>query len=79
MGISLHAHLWLNAVETFFSALIRRRLKPGVFQSIVNLQAAINRYIEEHNNDPKPFIWTKSADQILDKLNRLNQPSESVH
>ena len=43
---------WLNAVETFFSALTRRRLKRGGFRSIVDLQAAINRYIAEHNADP---------------------------
>ena len=67
---------WLNAVETFFSALTRRRLKRGSFHSIVDLQAAINRYIAEHNADPKPFTWTKPADQILAKLNRLNA---SVH
>ena len=45
---------WLNAVETVFSALSRRRLKRGVFRSIVDLQAAIHRYIAEHNADPKP-------------------------
>ena len=70
---------WLNAVETVFSALTRRRLKRGVFKSIHDLHCAINRYIEEHNQDPKPFVWTKSADKIRDKLNRLDQPSESVH
>ena len=67
---------WLNAVETFFSALTRRRIRRGSFHSIVDLQAAINRYIAEHNDDPKPFIWTKPVDQILAKLNRLNP---SVH
>ena len=67
---------WLNAVETFFSTLTRRRLKRGVFHSIVDLQAAINRYLAEHNDDPKPFTWTKPADQILAKLNPLNA---SVH
>jgi transposase len=46
---------WLNAVETFFSALSRRRLKRGSFHSIVDLQAAIHRYIAEHSLDPKPF------------------------
>ena len=61
---------WLNAVETFFSALTRRRIRRGSFRSIVDLQAAINRYIAEHNTDPKPFIWTKPADQILAKVNR---------
>jgi transposase len=63
---------WLNAVETFFSALTRRRLKRGSFHSIVDLQAAINRYVDQHNDDPKPFTWTKSSDQILAKVNRLN-------
>jgi transposase/transposase-like protein len=63
---------WLNAIETFFSALTRRRIRRGSFHSIVDLQAAINRYIAEHNADPKPFAWTKPADQILAKLNRLN-------
>jgi transposase len=67
---------WLNAVETFFSALTRRRIRRGSFRSIVDLQTAINRYIVEHNHDPKPFTWTKPADQILAKVNRLNA---SVH
>jgi transposase len=66
---------WLNAVETFFSALTRRRLKRGVFRSIVDLQAAINRYIDEHNDDPKPFVWTKTVDTILAKTARINVPS----
>jgi transposase len=65
---------WLNAVETFFSALTRRRLKRGSFHSIIDLQAAINRYIDEHNDDPKPFTWTKTPAQILAKLNPLNAP-----
>jgi transposase len=67
---------WLNAVETFFSALTRRRLKRGSFRSVVDLQAAIHRYIAEHNADPKPFTWTKSPEQILAQLNPLNA---SVH
>ena len=67
---------WLNAVETFFSTLTRQRLKRGVFHSVVDLQAAIKRYIEEHNDDPKPFTWTKSAKAIIGKLNPMNA---SVH
>jgi transposase len=67
---------WLNAVETFFSTLTRRRIRRGSFHSIVDLQAAINRYIAEHNANPKPFTWTKPAAQILAKVNRLNA---SVH
>jgi hypothetical protein len=44
----------------------------SVFRSIVDLQAAIKRYINEHNDHPMPFTWTKPADTILDKLNLLN-------
>ena len=47
-----------------------------MFGSIVELQEAINRYIAEHNDDPAPFVWTKTADQITTKLDRLNA---SVH
>jgi transposase len=67
---------WLNAVEGFFSALTRKRLKRGVFHSVVDLQAAINRYVEQHNHDPKPFVWTKSPETILAKIDRLPVPSE---
>jgi transposase len=67
---------WLNAVETFFAVLTRRRLKRGAFRSIVELQAAINRYLAEHNQTPTPFVWTQRPHQILAKVNRLNA---SVH
>ncbi len=66
---------WLNAVEGFFSVLTRRRLRRGVFKGVVDLQAAINRYLKEHNADPKPFVWTKPAAEIFDKLARLPAPS----
>ena len=67
---------WLNAVETFFSALTRRRIRRGVFHSIADLQAAINRYLREHNDAPKPFVWTKSADTIFAKLEQPPVPSQ---
>jgi transposase len=67
---------WLNAVETFFSAITRRRLRRGVFHSLVDLQAAINRYLAEHNADPKPFVWTAATAAITSKLNQL---TASVH
>jgi hypothetical protein len=66
---------WLNAVETFFSVLTRRRIRRGLFRSIVDLQAAINRYLDEHNQDPRPFSWTRPAKDILAKLDRLPVPS----
>src|SRR6476619_1384602 len=56
---------WLNAVEGFFATLTRRRLQRGVFHSLVDLQAAINRYLAEHNQAPKPFGWTAEPEAIL--------------
>jgi len=70
---------WLNAVETFFSRLTRRRLKRGSFRSIVDLQAAINRFIEDHNAEPKPFVWTADPDTILGKVTRGFQALASLH
>ena len=67
---------WLNAVETFFSAMTRRRLRRGVFRSLVDLQAAIHRYLAEHNADPKPFVWTATPEKITTKLQHVNA---SVH
>ena len=62
---------WINAVEGFFSVITRRRIRRGVFTSVADLQDAIRRYIREHNQDPKPFVWTKPADVILTKISRL--------
>lgn len=56
---------WLNAVEGFFAILAKRRLKRGVFKSIAGLRAAIKRYFAEHNQSPKPFIWTKDPEKII--------------
>src|SRR5215467_13307419 len=62
---------WLNAVENFFSKMTRQRIRRGIFRAIADLQAAINRYLKQHNHDPKPFVWTKPAHVILAKLDRL--------
>ena len=67
---------WLNAVENFFSKMTRQRIRRGVFRSIADLQAAINAYLAEHNASPKPFVWTKSAEAIMAKLDRC--PVSSV-
>ena len=69
---------WLNAVETFFSRLTRRRLKRGVFHSLVDLQAAINRFIAEANQNPKPFVWTADPDRVLAAVKRGKQALESL-
>jgi transposase len=70
---------WANAVEGLFAKLTRQRLKRGVFTSIVDLQAAINRFIAETNDTPKPFVWTKSADAILAAVQRGRQALEAIH
>jgi transposase len=70
---------WLNAVEGFFAKLFKRRLKRGVFCSLVDLQAAINRFIAEHNAQPKPFIWRADPDKIIAARNRGFQTLESNH
>ena len=61
---------WLNAVETFFAKLTRRRLKRGVFSSLVELQAAINRYLAKTNDHPQPFSWSADPDPIIEKVGR---------
>ena len=67
---------WLNAVEGFFSVITRRRIRRGVFKSVGDLEDAIRRYIADHNRRAKPFAWTKTADEIFQKLSRLPVPSE---
>ncbi len=63
---------WLNMVERFFRDLTTERLRRGVFTSVPELVAAIDDYVAHHNTDPKPFIWTKSARDILQKVIRAN-------
>ena len=70
---------WLNAVEGFFAKLTRRRLKRGVFRSVADLQAAINRFVEETNSDPKPFVWTADAKRVLAAVKRGKEMLESIH
>ena len=70
---------WLNAVEGFFAKLTRRRLKRGVFHSVVDLQAAINRFIAETNSEPKPFVWTADPDRVIAAVKRGKETLESVH
>jgi transposase len=70
---------WLNAVEGFFAKLTRRRLKRGVFRSIVELQAAINRFLAETNDNPKPFAWTGDPDKIIAAVRRGHQVLDSIH
>ena len=61
---------WLNMVERFFRDLTENRLKRGVFKSTAELIEAIQEYIQNHNKNPKPFIWTATAKDILEKVKR---------
>jgi transposase len=68
---------WLNMVERFFRDITTERLRPGVLTSVPELQAAIHDYVAHHNVDPRPFIWTKSARDILQKVIRAVARSSS--
>ena len=70
---------WLNAVEGFFAKLTKRRLRRGVFGSLVELQAAINRFLAETNRDPRPFVWTAKPEHILVKVRRGSQALDALY
>jgi transposase len=70
---------WLNMVERFFAEITRKRIRRGAFKSVAELKSAILEYLENHNANPKPFVWTKSASQILEKVVRAKQVLESQH
>ena len=71
---------WLNAVEGFFAKLSKRRLKRGVFTSLVDLQTAINRFLKEYNEiGATPFRWTADPDKIIAAVKRGHQALDSNH
>ena len=59
---------WLNQVERWFGLLTERQIRRGTFTSVKQLEETIREYLEIYNEDPKPFVWTKSADVILNKI-----------
>jgi len=64
---------WLNMVERFFRDISERRLRHGVFRSVDELVDAVTEYVAHHNKDPKPFIWTAKANDILEKVTRARK------
>ena len=70
---------WLNAVETFFAKLTKQRLKRGVFCSISELQIAINFFLKETNQEPKPFVWTADPNRIIAAVERGRKVLDSIH
>ncbi len=69
---------WLNIIERFFRDLDDKRVHRGVFRSVPQLIDAIMSYIEEHNEDPKPFIWHKTAEEIIEKVGRARLALDNV-
>ena len=59
---------WINLVERWLAEITNKRIRRGVFRSVKELEAAIREYIEVQNQDPKPFVWTRTADQILESI-----------
>jgi transposase len=71
---------WLNLVERWFALLTEKQLRRGVHRSTKELEKAIRSYIQHHNKDPKPLIWHKTTDQILDSVARFcTRTSDSGH
>ena len=70
---------WRNAVEGFFAKLSRRKLQRGVFHSVVALQSAINDFVEQHNESPKPFVWRADPKDIIAAAKRGHQALQTIH
>ncbi len=70
---------WLNQVERFFALLTEWQIKRGVHRSTADLEAAIGRHIETCNREPRPFRWTKSADDILASIERFCRRTLNIH
>jgi transposase len=70
---------WLNLVERFFAEITPKRIRRGTFTSLPQLVRAIGDYLDHHNQAPKPFTWTQSADMILAKVERCKEHSRTAH
>jgi len=70
---------WLNLVERWFGEITRKRIRKGVFNSVPELITAIEEYIHCNNENPKPFVWTKRADEIINKVSHCKAIIETLH
>jgi hypothetical protein len=70
---------WLNQVERWFALLSQRQIKRGSHSSVRELETAISEFIALHNHQPKPFVWTKTADAILSSIGRFASRTLEVH
>ena len=64
---------WINLAERWFAEITNKRIRRGIFRSVKELEAAIREYLEIHNKNPKPFVWTRTADDILASIARFAQ------
>jgi transposase len=80
----LHVHFtptygsWINLVERWFAEITNKRIRRGIFRSVKELEAAIREYIDAHNEAPKPFVSTRTADQILASIARFAPRTRTV-
>lgn len=81
--VSLHftptSASWLNLVERLFAELTQNRIRRGVFKSIDELEAVITAYVDHRNQNPRPFTWTASVEEIVGKVGRAKQTLETLH
>lgn len=70
---------WLNLVERWFGEITRKRIRRGTFKSVADLEQTIYDYVEQHNNNPKPFVWTKKADEIIEKVKHCKAILKTLH
>jgi len=70
---------WLNLIERWFSQITQKRIRRGVFHSVPDLIAAIEEYIRLNNQNPKPFVWTRKVDEIIQKVSRCKAIMETLH
>ena len=82
--IRFHLHFiptsssWLNLVERWFREITDKRIRRGVFQNVERLIEAIRAYIDEHNENPRPFVWTAKAEEILEKVRRARAVLDKI-
>jgi len=69
---------WLNLVERWFREITDKRIRRGVFKNVEQLIAAIQAYIANHNSDPRPFVWTAKAQDILEKVGRARAALDKI-
>ena len=70
---------WINQVERWFGLLTQRQIKRGAHCSVVELKRAIQEFLDQNNENPKPFVWTKTADDILGSIARFAQRTAMAH